>query len=169
MKFRYHILLFALLILITAACTPQIPATSAPAIQAPTEPAATATPDWQTYTNTEAGFSIRYPSTWKLETLPDQNSGALHAVSLKGAEGGVEIHWGVGLGGGCTPEGLQTIKVAQGELQTCYGKNADGTEQWGNISKALPNAGFSAHAYTADTAPSSHDLVLQVISTLSFP
>jgi len=63
MKFRYHVLLLAFLIMITTACA---------------GPAATATPDWQTYTNTEAGFSIRYPSTWKLETLPDQNSGALH-------------------------------------------------------------------------------------------
>ena len=69
MKFRYHVLLLALLIMITTACAP----------------AATATPDWQTYTNTEAGFSIRYPPTWKLETLPDQNSGALHGVSLNGA------------------------------------------------------------------------------------
>ena len=169
MKFRYHILLFALLIMITTACAPQVPATSVPATEAPTEPAATATPDWQTYANTEAGFSIRYPSTWKVETLPDQNSGALHAVSLKGAEGGVEIHWGVGLGGGCTPEGLKTIKVAQGDMQACYFKAEDGTEQWQNISKALPTAGFSANAYTADSTSSSHDLVLKVLSTLSFP
>jgi hypothetical protein len=104
-----------------------------------------------------------------MEALPDQNSGALHGVSLKGKEGGVELYWGVGLGGGCTPEGLQKIKVAQGELQACYGKAADGTEHWENISKNLANLSFSARAYTADTAASSRDLVLKVISTLSFP
>lgn len=154
MKFRYRILLLALFVIIATACASPTPA---------------ATQDWQTYSNSDAGFSIQYPSTWKLETLPDQNSGALHGVSLKGAEGGVELYWGVGLGGGCTPEGIQTIKVAQGELQTCYGKNADGTERWENISKNLSDTSFSARAYTADTASSSHDLVLQVISTLSFP
>ena len=154
MRFHDRILLFALLIITTTACA---------------GPAATASPDWQTYTNAEAGFSIQYPSAWKMETLPDQNSGALHAISLKGTEGGVDIHWGVGLGGGCTPEGIQKIKVAQGELQTCYSKNADGTEQWGNISKSLSGMGFSAHAYTTDTASSSHDLLLKVVSTLSFP
>jgi hypothetical protein len=154
MKFHARILLLALLIIVTTACA---------------GPAATATSDWQTYTNPETGFSIHYPSTWKSETLPDQNSGALHGVSLKGNEGGVELYWGTGLGGGCTPDGIQNIQVAQGALQTCYGKNADGTERWENISKNLSNVSFSARAYTTDTATSSHDLVLQVISTLRFP
>jgi hypothetical protein len=153
MKLLDRILLLALLIITTTACA---------------GPAATATPDWQTYANPEAGFSIRYPSTWKSEALPDQNSGALHGISLKGTEGGVELYWGVGFGGAC-PEGFQSIKVAQGELPACYGKNADGTEHWENISKNLSNISFSARAYTTDTASSSHELVLQVISTLSFP
>jgi hypothetical protein len=154
MKFRYRILLLALLIITTTAYA---------------GPAATATSDWQTYTNSEAGFSIQYPSAWKMEALPDQNSGLLHGVSLKGAEGSVELYWGTGLGGGCTPKGIQKIQVAQGELQTCYVKNADGTEDWENISKNLSNASFSARAFTTDTASSSHDLLLKVISTLSFP
>jgi hypothetical protein len=154
MKLLDRVLLLTLLIITATACA---------------GPAATATPDWQTYTNPEAGFSIQYPSAWKMEALPDQNSGALHGISLKGAEGGVELYWGTGLGGGCTPEGIQNIQVAQGELQTCYGKNADGTEHWENISKNLSNVSFSARAYTTDTASSSHDLLLKVISTLSFP
>lgn len=154
MKFQYRVLLLALFVILTTACASTAPTT---------------TPDWQTYTNTEAGFSIQYPATWKFETLPDQNSGGLHGVSLNGAEGGVELYWGIGLGGGCTPEGIQAIKVAEGELTTCYVKNADGTEHWENISKNLPNVSFSARAYTTDTASSSHDLLLKVISTLSFP
>ena len=109
------------------------------------------------------------PSTWKLETLPDVNSGALHGVSLKGTEGTVELYWGVGLGGGCTSEGMQTIRVAQGELPVCHGKAADGTEHWENISKSLSTVSFSPRGYTSDTASSSHDLLLMVISTLSFP
>ena len=154
MRFHHRIFLLALLVITATACA---------------GPAATATPDWQTYANSEAGFSIRYPSSWKLEALPDQNSGALHGVSLKGTEGGVELYWGMGLGGGCTPEGIQTVKVAEGDLSACYGKNADGTEHWENISKNLPTTSFSARAYTIDTTSNSHDLVLQVISTLSFP
>lgn len=109
------------------------------------------------------------PSTWKLETLPDVNSGALHGGSLKGNGGAVEFYWGLGLGGGCTVEGMQTIKVAQGELPVCHGKAADGTEHWENISKSLSTVSFSARGYTSDTASSSHDLLLKVISTLSFP
>ena len=158
MKFHHRVLLLAVFVILTTACAASAPASTAP----------TAVPDWQTYANSEAGFSIRYPSTWKMDTLPDQNSGLLHAVSLKGAEGGVEIHWGVGLGGAC-PEGFQTIKAAQGELPACYVKSPDGTEHWENINKALANTGFSARAFTADSAPTSHEVVLKVISTLSFP
>jgi hypothetical protein len=33
----------------------------------------------------------------------------------------------------------------------------------------LSTTGFSVRAFTANTESSSHDLVLQVISTLSFP
>jgi len=118
MKIRYLVLLLALFLIGTTACagpTPSSPTSS------------NSVSDLQTYSSPEAGFSIQYPSTWKFEVLPDQNSGALHAVSLSGAEGGVELYWGVGLGGGCPAEGLQMVKVAQGELQACYGKNADGT------------------------------------------
>jgi hypothetical protein len=154
MKLLYRVLLLALFVIVTTACAGPTPS---------------ATPDWQTYSNTEAGFGIRYPSTWTFEALPDQNNGALHGVSVKGTEGGVELYWGEGLGGGCTPEAIQTMQVAQGELPACYGKNPDGTEHWENISKNLPTTSFSARAYTIDIAPSSHDLVLQVISTLSFP
>lgn len=156
MRLKYHVLRFALIVFVTTACT---------------APAATpsATSDWQTYTDPEGNFSIHFPSTWKMEALPNQNNGALHGVSLSGAEGGVELYWGVGLGGGCTPEAIQTIKAAQGELPACYGKNEDGTEHWENISKNLPATSFSARAYTKDTALSSRELVLQVISTLSFP
>jgi hypothetical protein len=154
MKFQYRLLLFVLCVIVTTGCFSATP---------------TAAADWQTYSNTEAGFSIRYPSTWKFEDLPDQNGGALHGVSLKGAEGGVELYWGTGLGGGCTPEGIQKIKVAQGELPSCYGENADGTKHWENISKKLSNTSFSARAYTTDATASSDELVLQVISTISFP
>ena len=156
MKFHYRVLLLAAFVIASTACSASLS----------TVPAASS--DWQSYANPEAGFSIHYPSTWKMEVLADQNSGLLHGVSLKGAEGGVEMYWGVGLGGAC-PEGFQTIKVAQGELPACYVKSADGTERWDNIDKVLPNASFSARAFTSDSASSSHELVLKVISTLSFP
>jgi hypothetical protein len=162
MKFHYQALLFTLCVVMTACGAPAATST------AETAPSATPAPEWQTYTNADAGFSIRYPPTWKAEALPDVNNGALHALSITGPEGGAELHWGVGLGGAC-PDGWQTIKVAQGELQTCYLKNDDGTERWDNINKELPTAGFSAMAYTSDTSASSHDLVLKIISTLSFP
>jgi hypothetical protein len=154
MKTQFLISLLTLFIILLTACA---------------APAPGGTSDWQTYSNPEAGFSISYPAAWESEVLPDQNNALLHGVALKGAEGGVELYWGVGLGGACAPEAVQKIKVAGGELQTCYVKNADGTESWENITMELPAAGFSARAYTLDAAASSRELVLQVVSSLSFP
>jgi hypothetical protein len=88
-------------------------------------------------------------------------------VSLKGTEGGVDLHWGIGFGGACPPE-YTTVKVAEGELPACYTKNAGGTELWTQIDKELATTSFSAEARTNKADTASHDLVLEVLSTLSF-
>ena len=59
--------------------------------------------------------------------------------------------------------------MAEGELPACYTKNADGTEVWAQIGKELEATSFSADARTNNADPTSHDLVLAVLATLSFP
>jgi hypothetical protein len=131
-------------------------------------PAPAAGPEsWQTYSN-PAGFSIRYPAAWTKEEVPQKAGDTYQTVSLKGTEGGVDLHWGVGFGGAC-PQGYTTVKVADGELPACYSKNADGTELWTQINKQLATTSFAAEARTNNAQQASHDLVLQVLSTLSFP
>ncbi len=48
------------------------------------EPVAAPAPEtaaaWQTYTDTEVGYSIQHPPTWTNEALPDQNEGAIHGM-----------------------------------------------------------------------------------------
>jgi hypothetical protein len=165
MKIHLIIVMLTGMFLVTScSASPQSTSAATPA-DTPSPSSATA---WQVYTNTEVGFGIRYPSTWQIEALPDENAGQLHRMLLRGPEGGVELDWGVGLGGAC-PEGYQPLKVAQGELPACHGQNADGTEQWSLAGRQLGQISFSAIAYTSDTAASSRDLVLQILSTLSFP
>ena len=89
-------------------------------------------------------------------------------MTLQGAEGVVDLQWGVGFGGAC-PQGYTAVKVAEGELPACYSKNADGTEVWTQIGKELEATSFSADARTNNADPASHDLVLAVLATLSFP
>jgi putative hemolysin/phosphoserine phosphatase len=151
----------SLAILLLGACVP------APA--APASPVASPTAaDWQTYTNAEVGFSIEMPSTWSQQTLPDQNAGAIHGQAFTGPEGGVEVYWGVGFGGAC-PGGTEPVQLAQGELPACHATNSDGTETWSQIGYQVSGGNsFSVRAYTSDSQPSSHDLVLQVLSTLAF-
>ena len=125
-------------------------------------------PTWRKYTNEQVGFSIQYPSYWQEEDLPDENQGQLHRVVLKGPEGGVELIWGTGLGGAC-PEGYQPITIAQGTWPACHAQKEDGTDLWSLAGQPVGETSFSGLVYTSDTTAKSREVVLQVISTLSFP
>jgi Tol biopolymer transport system component/putative hemolysin len=123
---------------------------------------------WQTYTNAEVGFSIQTPQTWNQQTLPDQNEGNNQGMAFIGPEGGVEVYWGVGFGGACTT-GTEPVQLAQSEVSACHATNSDGTEIWSQIGYEVEGGNsFSVRAYTSDAQPSSHDLVLQVLSALAF-
>jgi PsbP-like protein len=165
MKKHLMIVMFAVMFLVGAcSASPEQTSTMTPSVPATQSIEST----WQTYTNAEAGFSIHYPYNWEVEAMTDDNEGQLHRVALKGQEGGLELHWGVGLGGAC-PDGYQPLKVAQGEIPACHGQKADGTELWSLAGKQLGDISFSGFAYTNDTSANSRDIVLQILSTLSFP
>lgn len=173
------IFMLSIVLCLTVACSP-VPVAPAPtvapapgatpnstAVPVPTAALGSSVPDnWQTYLN-PLGFSIRYPSNWKQQTVPEQSGETIHTVTLLGPEGNVDLHWGVGFGGAC-PQGYTTVKVAQGELPTCYALLADGTEVWAQMGKILEATSFSADARTSNANPTSHDLVLQILSTLDF-
>ena len=141
------------------------PGTTDSSTQAPSSVTETT---WKTYTNAQVGFSIQYPSNWQEEELPDENDGQMHRIALKGPEGGVELKWGTGFGGAC-PEGYQPIAVAKGTLPACHTQREDGTELWSLAGQPLENTTFAGEVYTNDATAESQAVVLQVISTLSFP
>jgi hypothetical protein len=123
---------------------------------------------WKTYTNAQVGFSIQYPSNWQEKDLPDENDGQMHHIVLKGPEGAVELKWGIGFGGAC-PEGYQPIAVAKGTLPACHTQREDGTELWSLAGTKIGDTTFVGDVYTNDTIAESRSVVLQVVSTLSFP
>ena len=123
---------------------------------------------WKTYTNAEVGFSIQYPANWQEQDLPDENDGQRHHISFQGPEGGIELIWGVGLGGAC-PEGYQPLTVAQGTWPACHNQREDGTDLWSLAPPPIGDTNFGGFVYTNDTTAKSREVVLQVLSTLSFP
>lgn len=126
------------------------------------------TTEMQTFTNKEAGFTLQAPPDWNEATLPDQNDGMIQGQAFTGPEGGVEVYWGVGFGGAC-PSGYSPVQLAQGEAQACYTTKDDGTEMWEQISYQVEGGNsFSSRAYTNNAEPASRELVLQVLSTLTF-
>jgi hypothetical protein len=131
-------------------------------------PSAEVDASWKTYTNAEVGFSLQYPANWQEQNLPDENDGQRHHIALQGPEGGIELVWGVGLGGAC-PQGFQPMSVAQGDWPACHAQREDGTELWSLDIHPVGDTNFTGFVYTNDTTAKSRDVVLKVISTLSFP
>ena len=123
---------------------------------------------WKTHTNAEVGFSIQYPANWQEQDLPDENEGQRHHIALQGPEGWIELVWGVGLGGAC-PQGYQPMAVAQGTWPACHTQRDDGTELWSLAGQPIGDTNFTGFVYTNDATAKSREVVLQVISTLSFP
>ena len=123
---------------------------------------------WNTYTNAEVGFSIQYPADWQEQDLPDENEGQRHHIALQGPEGGIELVWGAGLGGAC-PQGYQPMTVAQGTWPACHTQREDGTDLWSLFPPPIGDTNFPGFVYTNDTTTESREVVLQVLSTLSFP
>jgi hypothetical protein len=139
-----------------------------PGVSATQAPVSAVDAAWKTYTNAEVGFSIQYLATWQQQDLPDENAGQMHHIALQGPEGGVELVWGVGLGGAC-PEGYQPIAVAQGDWPACHVQREDGTELWELAGRPVGDTHLDGFIYTNDTTAKSREVVLQVLSTLSFP
>ena len=123
---------------------------------------------WKSYTNTEVGFSIQYPANWQEQDLPDENDGQRHHINLQGPEGGVELIWGTGFGGAC-PEGYQPVSVAKGTWPACHTQTEDGTDLWSLEAQPIGDTSFAGFVHTNDTTSQSRDVVLKVVSTLSFP
>lgn len=169
MRKRFVVFFF---ILVFASCRSLVenphPPSSSPTVNAIQSPSAEAETSWKTYTNADAGFSIQYPDNWQQQDLPDENAGQMHHIALQGPEGGIELVWGVGLGGAC-PQGYQSVAVAQGEWPACYSQREDGTDLWSLAPPPIGDTSFGGFVYTNDTSAGSRELVLQVLSTLSFP
>jgi hypothetical protein len=169
MKKRSILLIFVMML---ASCssfaqTTESPSSN-PADSATQAPSSEVDASWQTYTNADVGFSIQYPADWQEQDLPDENAGQMHHIALQGPEGGIELAWGVGLGGAC-PEGYQPIAVAQGTWPACHSQREDGTDLWSLAPPPIEDTNFGGFVYTNDTTAESRDVVLQVLSTLRFP
>lgn len=170
--------LFLFFVIVLASCNPlagnpqSLPPSVTPSpsvVHSSTQtPSSSIDSTWKKYTNAQVGFSIQYPSYWQEENLPDENQGQMHHIALKGTEGGVELIWGTGLGGAC-PEGYQPMAVAKGNWSACHAQKKDGTDLWSLAAQSIGNTNFAGFVYTNDTTTKSREVVLQVVSTLSFP
>lgn len=158
-------LLFVLALLGLVGCA------SAPAPQVEANTIAEVEPaeaTWQQYEDTEGGFTLQYPSHWQMEDLPDDNGGLLRRFVVRGSEGEITIHWGIGMGGAC-PDGYKDFVIASGEtLQMCHNPQPDGTNHWYFLGTLSVENGFGVFAHTNNNAPESTDLVLKILASITF-
>lgn len=164
--------LFLIFVLVLASCSSlaQNPQSSppTPTISTTQVPSSDIDASWKTHTDTEVGFRIQYPANWQVQSLPDENAGQIHRIALQGPEGGIELMWGTGLGGAC-PQGYESIAVAQGTWPACHTQREDGTDMWSLAPPPIGDTSFGGYVYINDTTTESRELVLQVLSSLSFP
>lgn len=163
----FFIFVIALVSCSSLAENPQSPS-STPAASTTQAPSSEVVASWETYRNAAVGFSIQYPADWQEQDLPDEINGQRHHITLQGPEGGIELIWGVGLGGAC-PEGYQSITVAQGTWPACHSQREDGTDLWSLAPPPIGDTNFAGFVYTNDTTAKSREVVLRVLSTLSLP
>jgi len=150
----------------TAAASPAGPTAEA-TVPASATPEQAAAEGWQTYTNTEAGFSVRYPPNWSLTPNPPSTpEPMMHVDVLEGPEGRIELQWGSGFGGACFA--YSALHLAQGQIPACYYVAPDGAQNWSLTSVKLPTVGVAGFAATKDAEPASADVVLAILATLTF-
>ena len=145
------------------------PVASAAATTTPVGSALEPTPaadGWQTYTNADVGFSIRYPATWKALPSPAGSTEPIKTDMIQGSGGTVRLMWGTGFGGACVA--YSALHLAQGQTAACYTVDANGLSHWSGIGKELPTASFAVQADTSVVEPETADLVLRILETLSF-
>ncbi len=138
-----------------------------------TEPAATVAPagspapsGWQTYTNSQAGFSISYPPGWTLTPTQSDPAQPMQEAMLEGPEGSFQMQWGTGFGGAC--QAYSALHVAQGQIWACHSLMADGQQRWALSGTKLPTVTFGGFAGTKDASQASVDAVLDVLATITF-
>jgi hypothetical protein len=186
-------LVLLVVLLLASACVP-VPQSSQPPAPAPPGPAPTAvetaeagsavpavaatvptsaTPEqdaaggWQTYTNAEAGFSIRYPPNWSvMPSPPSTPEPDMNVDVLEGPEGRIELDWGQGFGGACYA--YSALHLAQGQIPACYWVGDDGIHNWSLTAVKLPTVGVAGFAATVDAEPANADVVLAILATLTF-
>ena len=161
MRKRFMFLLFVILL---ASCS----SPAAPTVSSTQAPSSDVEASWTTYTDADAGFSIKYPANWQEQDLPDENAGQMHHIALQGPEGGIDLVWGTGLGGAC-PQGYEQVNVAQGTWPACHTQKEDGTDLWSLAPPPIGDINFGGFVHTNDKTAESRELVLKVLSTLSFP
>ena len=122
--------------------------------------------DWLVFA-TDAPFTFSYPTTWGIEATPvEEGKQGVHVV---GPEGELFMYWGSGFGGACEPAAMKEIKLKDEALNVCNEVGGDGTESWRLISKEVsPEVSFDARAVATTPADKNREMILAILSTLSF-
>ncbi len=149
------------------------PATTAPIVSTPI-PTVDPTANWQTYTNVQYNFSIKYPSTWTANAK--NNKLQLPGEILKGPEGEIDIVWGNGFGGGCPKEtfnnttttGFEDVHINGETLHGCHVINSDGSESWNAFGKELSTITVETNATVNTPVSSNKASVMNILSTFTF-
>lgn len=133
------------------------------------------TSTWKTYTNTKAGVSFKYPSTWILtekHTFSNReidNPKEINTAFITGKSGEIVLEWGpMGYGGGCDTPSKITI---DGKLQTiCTGIDDHGRFWWNAIDNKMNDYEKANEIRATANKPleENKQIILTIFSTIHY-
>lgn len=135
-------------------------------IPLPTHTVVSPTPTWNAYTYRGGTFSLEYPSSWKVSDGLMQGGGS--GVAFTGIEGNVSILEDRTFGKSCG-QTLEQVQLKDHTVFGCILTNPNGSMEWDQY--AFTNASGKKYGIQAVASPSASlnkNLILQILSTLSF-
>lgn len=121
--------------------------------------------NWKSYQNTEAKFSVKYPTNWTLEILSADTN--IRSEGIDGPEGKIIFTWGTVAQERCLPD-FEKIQLQEEVLNTCHSIENSGIENWQQINKDYGNFTVSVSAIANSPSYKNRDLILLILSNLKF-
>ncbi len=119
---------------------------------------------WKTYTNNQAGFSIKHPSNWNVLSEP---SPPHDTVRFSGSQGEVLIAWQTsGFHINACNNGYVNLSIPGQHLLGCDNTNPDGQELWGFEIFSENNGDYSGRASAKTPNKKNRQTILKILSTL---
>jgi len=125
--------------------------------------------DWKEYSNSEGGFSLKYPSSWVIDDKTSEGSieyGPPKNVIFTGGQGILQVSYGTGFGGMCE-QGYEKLLIGNKNFDVCHEVIED-VERWSATAEHLGKYGVGLFITVNKPYLYNRDIIISILSTFKF-